>query len=110
MKTLLLGSIRKIPRHELSKKNVNKQIEQKVQAPYEWPKGVTHHACTQCGTVKEIDLKHAQKLLPLAKKSATLIDEISRYYFTVSFCSYCREKPVKVNLVERKKTQNETTH
>lgn len=101
MKEKFLGSVRKIPPHLLAGKNFDNQIRSRVNKPLEWKKAVTHCACAQCGTVKEIDLKHASLLLPLAKKDPTLIKEIKSYYFTVSYCEYCHEKAVKITLIKR---------
>lgn len=103
MKKIFLGSTRKIPPHLLAGKNFENKIQARVNKPLEWDKAVTHCACIQCGTVKEIDREYAARLLELSKKSVTLIEEIRRYYFTVSYCEYCRERPVKVTMTARTK-------
>jgi len=104
MKKGLLGGIIKIPAEY---RQIRREVKiERIIAPFEWDKAVTRVFCVQCGSLKEIDQRHAQKLLAIIKKSALLAD-IGDYFFEVSFCEYCPEKDLKVVVKRIKhKTRN----
>ena len=70
-------------------------------AYFKWPDAVTFSHCTQCGSWEEINMEKAIKLLKIVNQIKKIHD-IKNFYIETSFCKYCKEREVKIEIKEYK--------
>lgn len=78
---------------------------EEVTKPLKWPWAVTRLACSQCGSISEIDIETANTLLSVMEilRSRPEIKlenraDYQNYYFESNYCDYCTTKKIVVKL------------
>ena len=81
--------------------------EEKIKEPLKWPWAVTKLICSQCGSVSEIDITTAYKMISVMDilKSRPEIkletaEDFSKYYFESNYCKNCESKEVSLKEIE----------